>query len=409
MTVTHTFYAFLFTVTLLGFGCNAGFLPPVSGISYEWIDPFTARLSWTWERPESLPPGCDVRYELYWTDKDVPGQTDSVRIKNRYYDNTYLTGETGSGQWEVIIGVVGDKSCDGWRSPKQRRTVVTKKPKGQLVTDFKCMMEPSGMNCSWIPLDPHLNTTMSYRLCENTEENLQSLKRCGRGYSDGRRSGCYLNFLSTDLCVVTETDSELKTFMPALVVPVPKMSITQAGRRLNLTWTTPDVGVNCGWNYQLCYKECGLTLPCQTVYLPTEPTEECPLQIDYSDWCLYEFVFSVKSSRYCPTIVSDSSGFMTHGVNKTPVQPMLSSIVTATVLSVLMAICLVVTCYCFRRHQAIFCPNIPDPSALLKDMMVSGNKDIKSATSHLYTPTPEAIEPCKLTLLTENNTPQGNS
>ena len=54
----------------------------------------------------------------------------------------------------------------------------------------------------------------------------------------------------------------------------------------------------------------------------------------------------------------------------------------------------------FCRHINILCPIIPDPSAIFKEMMMNGNRDQRPG--NLYTPVPEPVEPCKVTLVTEN-------
>ncbi|CAN9509720.1 unnamed protein product [Ophioblennius macclurei] len=404
MTVIHQVYAFLLTVSFLGIDSKADNFSSVSEISYSWIDPFTVNVSWTWERPGNLPSDCEVKYEFDPGESRLP----LVRTQDRHYNVIYLTGETGLGQWEIKIKVVGNtKSCENWTSNETSKTVITKKPTGQLVKDFKCVWEPSGMNCSWIPLNPALRPTLSHRLCEDTKENIKSLKRCDHQYNDGIRNGCYLK--DKDVCVLMETDSELQTFKPALVIPLPKMSIKENRDRLHLTWMTPDVAKNCAWDYHVCYSECGTSRECLTIQIQSKSTEEDSLQIAYDDRCRYEFEYTVKSGHYCKEISSDGSGYMTYGINRTPEQPLRSTIVIASILSIIFSVSLVLSCYCFKRHRDIFCPNIPDPSAMFKEMMVNGSKDVMSAPCHLYTPMPEAVERCKLTLATENSALQENS
>lgn len=91
------------------------------------------------------------------------------------------------------------------------------------------------------------------------------------------------------------------------------------------------------------------------------------------------------------------------------------------------------------RHSAIFCPIIPDPSAIFKEMIMNGNKDLKvyfkyfkfkkktcllylltlsvstnpsvfqTTLGNLYTPVPESIETCEVTPVTENSDLQQHS
>ncbi|XP_029943034.1 uncharacterized protein LOC115385196 [Salarias fasciatus] len=420
MTVTHQVYALLAAVSSLGFLCKADPLPPVSEISFEWLNGFFLKVSWTWERPVDLPPSCEVEYYVYRPTTAAFSTTGPHRKTILQQDvDRYLTEEAGSGRWDIDVQVVGVPPCDNWKSKNTSKTVTTKKPRGELVEDFKCVTDPDGMNCSWIPLDPDLNVTLSYGSCEESEENMTSLKKCDERYVDGKRNGCYLR--DEDACVLIETESELKTFEAALVIRLPKMSIREDGDHLRLTWTSPDVGTACVWEYEVCYTECEIPRNCLTTHM--DATEDGSLKILYDDRCRYEFKYKVKTSRYCIEVPSDGSGSMTYvpqgkgpapssdpGGNTPPVLSLSSTIVIASVLSVVLSVCLVLTCYCFKRHRDIFCPSIPDPSAIFKGMMVNGNKDLMPSTSsHLYTPMPEAVECCKLILVAENSTVQENS
>ncbi|KAM6960318.1 interleukin-13 receptor subunit alpha-1, partial [Tautogolabrus adspersus] len=95
---------------------------------------------------------------------------------------------------------------------------------------------------------------------------------------------------------------------------------------------------------------------------------------------------------------------LTPGTNKPPDRTLT---VVAIVLPIILSVCVLLSCYCFRRHSAIICPNIPDPSAIFKEMMMNGNKELKTPGS-LYTPVPEPIEPCRITPITENSVLQQN-
>lgn len=89
----------------------------------------------------------------------------------------------------------------------------------------------------------------------------------------------------------------------------------------------------------------------------------------------------------------------------------------------------------FCRHSDIICPNTPDPSAIFKEMVMNGNKEHKvrflsindkcvssaststrdavlflfqTTAESLYTPVPEVVEPCKITLVSATSALQQN-
>ncbi|TKS92630.1 hypothetical protein D9C73_027384 [Collichthys lucidus] len=93
------------------------------------------------------------------------------------------------------------------------------------------------------------------------------------------------------------------------------------------------------------------------------------------------------------------------GTNKTPDETLT---VVAIFIPIILSACIILSCYCFRRHRAIICPIIPDPSAIFKEMIMNGNSDLKATQTKLYTPVPEPIEPCKITLVSENSPMQQN-
>ncbi|XP_070710669.1 interleukin-13 receptor subunit alpha-1-like [Pempheris klunzingeri] len=267
--------------------------------------------------------------------------------------------------------------------------------RAELVKDFECVVYTNNMKCSWIPVNRFLRLTLSFRTCGRSDKRIKKLKKCDQPYSSGERDGCYLQTDATpdNVCMIVETETGMSTFKPATVVPSPEMNITEEGDTLKLRFTVPTFKRSC-WIYEVCYKQCGRPQNCQNVTFYEVPTMEVP----YDKTCLYEFKSRVMSTEHCIKISSNFSAAEYYGTNV----PHIGTVV-AIVIPVILSICVILSCSCFRRHSAIICPAVPDPSAIFKEMMMNGNKERLTTKGSLYTPVPEPIESCKITLVTDKN------
>ncbi|XP_026208960.1 interleukin-13 receptor subunit alpha-1-like [Anabas testudineus] len=410
MTSTWELLTFLiFTATTAVLHCNADSLPPPTNLTYKWLDPFTVNVSWSWKMPSNLPKNC-VKFE-YELEGKVPGEV-VRRTDHQYFTNTYLTEEKDSDHWNYTIRTSvsfldpTSASCHGWDdSTVVTATVHSPKPRAKVVKDFRCFLDPSGMNCSWIPVNHSQNLTLSYRKCgHSSEELLKDLKDCDQYYTDGARDGCYLGVgHEIDICISAATVAESMTFKPLLEVHPPKLTITQREKYLHLSWLPPEVGSHCVWEIRLCSRQCFETKEeCQSLIKEGEVFEK---EIGYDEDRCYEFRSRFMTNEFCPRISSDFGDVVTFGKNK-PHDETLT--VVAIVIPIILSICVILSCYYFRKHKDIICPNIPDPSAIFKEMMMNGNRELKPSTGNLYTPVPESTESCKITLVTENSVPQQN-
>ncbi|TMS02432.1 hypothetical protein E3U43_007972 [Larimichthys crocea] len=140
--------------------------------------------------------------------------------------------------------------------------------------------------------------------------------------------------------------------------------------------------------------------PCQK----TSPGKSS-MEIIYNKNCQYEFKSRVMTTEYCFSLSSTFAEPVIYGTNKTPDETLT---VVAIFIPIILSACIILSCYCFRRYRAIICPVIPDPSAIFKEMIMNGNSDHKATQTKLYTPVPEPIEPCKITLVSENSPMQQN-
>ncbi|XP_051924069.1 uncharacterized protein LOC127602182 [Hippocampus zosterae] len=356
---------------------EAGRLPPPTELSHKWLDPFTVNVYW--RKPSQLPDCCDVQYR-YGPHKFCTEWTN--------FTETFLTDEAGSSGWNITVRTEELENCEKSASAPASIIIDAPQPRAQLVTDFKCLYRADKTDCSWIPLDPAVNLTLSYRICDSSAETRQRLQECKQLYHHRGRDGCYLSpdFVFEDLCVLIRSNASMRTFKPPGVVDPPKLRVSVEGDKLDLNWTPPEVSKDCSWTYELCYSKCDGHEKCER-FIPHGETR----QIAYDRRCRYELRSRVTSGSYCRKMQSDFSAVVVHGVN----EPRVSLTAVAIAVSVVMSVGVLLACYCFRRHRAVLFPAIPEPSAILKDMMMSGSTEIK-ACANFYTPVSEAIQPCQI-------------
>uniref|UniRef100_A0A3P8TIY8 Interleukin 13 receptor, alpha 1 n=1 Tax=Amphiprion percula TaxID=161767 RepID=A0A3P8TIY8_AMPPE len=411
MTVNAAFWGFFGTAMLMVFHSEADHrLPALKNLSYTWVDPFTLNLSWSWDKPKHLPDSCTINYEIHYPDKSEVRQ---VRTPNHHYEISFLTEQLESNEGSFSIHALTEllaESCAGWKKSKSENiSISTQKPIVDVVKDFKCSIASSQTNCSWEPVSPSVDLKISYRICGIREEN--SLKKCHQFYRDGIRTGCLLqnDGQENNICVLAQNAAGLQTFQAKRVIPLPKLNIRKDEDYLNLEWTSPDIGKACQLKYVVCYSECNRDKGCLEYRSVLNTLKHGPLPILYNKNCRYEFKFNATLEKYCPTIPSDSIAVECYGNNTDSIQPSDGTLtVVAIVIPVILSVGVILSCYCFRRHRAILCPTMPDPSTIFKEMM-NGNKEQKTISESLYTPVPEPIEPITITPVSENSVFQQKS
>ncbi|XP_060922356.1 interleukin-13 receptor subunit alpha-1-like [Limanda limanda] len=409
--------AFTFCAMLTVSRCDAEYqLPPPTNLSYVWLDNLAVNMSWSWEKPESLPDDCKIKYEVRV--QATPHQEITKRPESRERVEHCITEDTDSDHCTFTVhAMVSEKSCNWSQSTDVTETARREEPRVELVKEFKCLLELKGLNCSWIPLTSQ-NLQLSYRACVSGTNKKDSLKACGQPYSTGTRNGCYWHVAQgwedASICIYIESEIGWSFFKPTIGPASPVLTITEEeNNRLKLTWSSPEFKNLCIWIYELCYKECDEPEQCW------EHTHELSDQNDtllhQSDMphkrdCHYEFRSRLKTSgKDCPELVSVWSEIVTYGTNKTPDRTLP---LVAIIIPIILFVCILLACYCFRKHSHIICPNIPDPSAIFKEMW-NGNKEHNKAEhktlENVYTPMPEAVESCKVTLINQSGALQPNS
>ncbi|XP_042368009.1 interleukin-13 receptor subunit alpha-1 [Plectropomus leopardus] len=383
MNFTREFCVFLTcTAMIMVHCCKADDPPPPTGLSYQWLDPFTVNVSW--QKPDGVPEG-EVLYKYYLM-KNAEVNSPVCTIWTNFTDSL-LTEETGSDSWTYQIWTV--RSCDNSKkSSPASISIRAHKPRAEL-KDFKCVITSHHMNCSWSPGNQPFN--LSYRMCGRSEEQMKNLTVCDQPHSSGTRSGCYLKFdaVSNDVCMCVDTRAGRSTLKPKLVIHSPKLSVREEEDYLTLSWTYPEFGERWCWRYEVCHRQCNKPVECKNF-----TSEEESLKMAYDRRCRYEFRSRVTTADYCKDVSSDFGDVESYGTNEPPDQTMT---VVSIVIPIILSVCIILSCYCFRRYSSILCPIIPDPSAIFKEMMMNGNKELKPPGS-LYTPVPEPVESCNITV-----------
>ncbi|XP_034413128.1 interleukin-13 receptor subunit alpha-1-like isoform X2 [Cyclopterus lumpus] len=372
--------------------CNAERLPPPTGLSYRWIDAFTVNVSW--QEPRGLPAG-DIRYE--YSLEDPKSHVELTTLT--HFSANLLTEETGSGSWTYLVWTVsknGDNLEDSTKVPK---TIETPKPRAQ-VEDIQCFVNLNNetkakeMNCSWVPGNQALY--LSFRICGHTHKTILGLKNCVWPYSNAMRKGCYLKAdgVANNICMLLESEAGQSTFKLLPMIDPPELSIGEEGDNLKLSWTLPPILKDHPWIFMVCSRKCSHAEVCQNYTTKGEPWF-----MPYDKSCRYELRSRVRTGPSVPPIFSQFGQVVFYG-NNLPADKTLT--VVAVVLPIILSVCIFLSCYCFRRHSSILCPVIPDPSAIFKEMMMDGNKDLKSTMGSLYTPVPEPVESCKVDTVTDS-------
>lgn len=394
MAFTRDFLAFLTsTAIIMVFHCEADPYPPPTGLSHTWLDMFTVEVSW--DKPSGLPDDSKFVFLVENTDR-TPQCVDGTTFKEKFF-----TKNMNSDYWTYNISTV--MGCDGSsKGTPATITIQPPKPKAELVEDFRCIIQSKAVDCTWKPLDPSQNLNLSYRTSGRSEKEIKSLKQCAQFYGSGERKGCYLPIDTEpdNIWILIETPTAMSTFeLVSLVVVQPKLSVEEEADYLRVSWTHEEAKTNC-WIAEICHKQCDKDMGCRNT-----STSERMMTVPYKKGCLYEFRSRIVTTKFCPLVTSKQSEVITYGANN----PDRTLTVIAIVVPVVLSICVILSCYCFRRHSAIICPTVPDPSAIFKEMMMNGNKDGKTTAGNLYKPVPESIESCKITLVTDNSDLQQNS
>ncbi|KAM8897394.1 interleukin-13 receptor subunit alpha-1-like isoform 2-T2 [Spinachia spinachia] len=357
-------------------------LPSPTNVSCIWLDRLTVNVSWL------NPIGKKYIRQL---EKPISGKiADNTKCGVlTHFTAELLTENIVSGEWTYLIWTVEDCDDQSHGSPKVLQKIKIPEPRAE-VNDIKCLMDQenaSGMNCSWIPGDQPL--TLSYRSCfKDAWKKDNKFKPCNRTYSGPTRNGCYLDDVHVleDTCMLFETREGFSTFQLKPMLEPPELSVIEEGGELKLSWPQPNFAkhINC-WNSTVCYSKCNHSKECRSIVLSE-------MRVPYDKSCRYDFWSSFNRNIYCPNIFSNRSKVVSYGTNE-PADKTLT--VLAIVLPIILSLCLFLSIYCFRRYSSIICPVIPDPSAIFKEMMMNGNKELKT-TETLYVPVPEPIESCRV-------------
>ncbi|XP_071370056.1 interleukin-13 receptor subunit alpha-1-like [Centroberyx affinis] len=394
-TLREVFTIIICTAMMTAVQCVADRLPPPQNLSCEMTDEFCIKLSW--QKPSRLE-HCSVKYRINGTKSEIR--------PTRVHYNCITTEEIGSAGLRYTIETIPNTSCGSRTTSKPLNCTIY--PPVKLVSDFKCFLYSSDvMNCSWIPENQFPDLEVFYKLCGYPKEKLS---KCEHLYSNGMRKGCHLkgNLSTEAVCILVRGTSDGATVLhntfkrkPSLHVrtPPPKLTITEQGDELTLSWTAPDIGKQRCWTYIINYSTCDESREDRIV------EKQLSMTLSYDKRCLYKFQIRANFAEKCGKGESLISEVVSYGRDEPP-DPSLT--VAVIVIPAILSVCVILSWYCFRRHRAIICPIVPDPSVIFKEMM-NKTKEPKTTTGNLYIPVPEVVESWKLTPVAEVDPPQPNS
>ncbi|PWA14804.1 hypothetical protein CCH79_00014515 [Gambusia affinis] len=372
MSAALQFVTFLsFAITMAPYGEADRRLPAPQQYAHHWVDSFVVVVNWTWPKPKELPQSCNVKFEIRWTDK----QEDVARVEHTYFTFYYLSKDFTADILELSISSKPLKGCKGWNESEPVKVNI-KAPKSyaELVKDFRCFYLSNDSKCFWTPVDPLENLTVGYRFRGKENKDTQSLKACNASVMDGRSSCSLTVEKGRDIFVVVESETRMNTFQPKMEIYVPKMSINETEGYLQLTWRKPAVGPDGAWRFCVWYKECGSNKPSRCY----EFSQHRTVNIPYNKCCRYEFQYNISTKRFHEDVSSDSSEVIPYGTTSSCIS---SANVVAIIIPIVVCFCVILSIYCFKKHEKIFGCTRLDPSVIKE--ILNLNKENKISQGNL--------------------------
>ncbi|XP_058482101.1 uncharacterized protein LOC131457218 isoform X2 [Solea solea] len=297
-----------FAAVLTVLHCSADQLPAPTNLQkkYNLTDQISVLLTWSWQKPSTLPENCRILYE-------VISYPDGIELSGGHSLNPalrtnskYLKTLCPMNVHNFTVKAVGGEFCDGW-TPSTPVPIINQMSQDKVVKDFRCVPHSSGMNCSWIPKDRSLDLTFSYCSCRTTG-GCKPVKDCDL-YTSGIRNGCLmkeLNSIELTIGFLVESTNGLDVIKPVFVLPSPKLKVTAIKDLLILSWKPPNVGEwNGPWEYELCFTECDRKQSCRNVTSMSR-------NMSYDENCMYTFRSRVFCN-YCPLSSSNFSEDVKYG------------------------------------------------------------------------------------------------
>ncbi|XP_054914419.1 uncharacterized protein LOC129378163 [Poeciliopsis prolifica] len=372
MSATLQFVTFLsVAITMAPYGEADRRLPAPQKYTHHWADRFVVVVNWTWPKPKELPQSCNVKFEIRWTDK----QENVAHVEHTNFTYYYLSKDFTADILELRISSK-PLDCKGWNeSEPVRVNIKAPKSHAELVKDFRCFYLSNGSKCFWTPVDPSEDLKVYYRFRGKEKKDTQSLKVCEAFKVEGR-SSCSLKVeKGRDIFVLVESETRMITFEPKMEIYVPEMSINETEAYLQLTWTKPAVGLDRAWRFCVWYKECGNNKPPRCY----EFSQHRTVGIPYNKCCRYEFQYNISTTRFYKDVSSDTSEVMSYGTTSSCIS--LANVV-AIIIPIIVCFCVILSIYCFKKHENIFGWTPLDPS-VIKDLF-NVNKENKISQDNLF-------------------------
>ncbi|XP_023202367.1 uncharacterized protein LOC111611022 [Xiphophorus maculatus] len=370
MSATLQFVAFLsFAIVMASYGEADRRLPAPQKYTHHWADRFVVVVNWTWPKPKELPQSCNVKFEIRWSEK----QQDVARVEHTNFTYYYLSKDFTADILELNISSKPLEGCKGWNeSEPVKVNIKAPKSNAELVKDFRCFYLSNDSKCFWTAVDPSRDLKVYYRFPGIEKKDIQSLKACEAFKMEGR-SSCSLKVeKGRDIFVLVENETGMNTFEPKMEIHVPKMSINETGAYLQLTWEKPVVGPIGAWQFCVWYKECGNNKPPRCYTFSQHRTVDIP----YNKCCRYEFQYNISTTGFYKHVSSDTSEVIPYGTTSSCIS---SANVVAIIIPIIVCFCVILSIYCFKKHEKIFGCTRLDPSVIKEILNLNKENKIPQA------------------------------
>uniref|UniRef100_A0A4W5JBP9 Interleukin 13 receptor, alpha 1 n=1 Tax=Hucho hucho TaxID=62062 RepID=A0A4W5JBP9_9TELE len=355
-------------------------LPSPRNVTFSWTDEFCWELSW------SLPENVDSQRCNYHINMSRIGQKNIIKTKKgtRLEDCVPLMGG---------VHFFIQTQCN--RTRMSQTVVHTIPAPTELVKNFKCFLySTKAMNCSWLLAN---QVPEDFQLYHGPRlENMTKVSECSEYlYNDNQRTGCHLrgDFDKRIFFQVNGTlngSSVRNTFEvnPNVnVQPLPlELKITEEGRKLNISWISPDIKHPHCWKYIINYTRCKTA---ESKLLE----DKTWIMVNYDPYCQYRVRIKPIFSHSCGMGEGDWTEEEIYGKDGNRDWNLHVAAIFISVMAVIVAI---VVCFCIRKHRDKILPKVPKPTNLIRNMLNNNNE--MSINENLYIPAQEEVD-CKITLV----------
>ncbi|XP_043100924.1 interleukin-13 receptor subunit alpha-1 isoform X2 [Puntigrus tetrazona] len=366
-------------------------LPPPRNLTVKWETPFTLLL--TWEKPKDLDPDCKVNYTVY-----VRSSLDcsSIDLKNaKRVQDTTIRWDISNVNGVCVIVAVNPDNCKNKKQSPYLTTIIPP-PTAVLVENVVCEYSHNKLKCIWSPVVVVKDLGFYYWSRENNtliKCNDMKFRECVIHDAEPKDTMLNMFYLFNGTYEGKPVNNTLMGDRLEQYVKLnkPQLTIKRDGQNLILQTTrlsdveTMIKNVEC-YEYNYTYSVCDKAAPAAVIKSSSH-------ELNYDSNCMYKARVQIIISQYCLRGKSDLSDEVVYGENRDPNLPALLAVI---IIPLIVSCCLTVSLVLLRRHKDIIFPKIPEPTLILKDMLINNIKmpdNLRSPSDgRLYVAIEEVVE-----------------